>query len=229
MNTPVRIINICAIFIFFFVFCLGCTWIGYRLEGTDNPLKEAVTSTASLLAILATLTAAYVASKLFNDWREQHNKSVRNEFSLETYKKFSEFDNCITLCAFDIDALQERIAFNEEHITPGSSEFIKYVPDIEKILESLSSVKKNYTIYLNAQRAYGAVTGQSEKISNDIKKHIDEYSRITAKSLINFENVQTLVNNASKELSQFSDLSLLIYEANIKEILINLQVDDKKS
>lgn len=229
MNTPVRIINICAIFIIFFVFCLGFTWIGYRLEETPYPLKESVTSTASLLTILATLTAAYVASKLFNDWRAQHNKSVRNEFSLEAYRKFTEFDHCITLCAFNIDSLQDTIANANYHITPGSPEYIDLLPELEKMMDSLNLVKINYTNYLHAQRAYGVVTAQSNKISNDLSQYIDDYSKITNKSLKDFKNVQELLNNAKDELTQFSELAVKIYHSNISEILHNLQVEDQTS
>lgn len=229
MNTHVRIINICAIFIIFFIFCLGSTWIGYRLEGTLNPLKEAITSTASLLAILATLTAAYVASKLFNDWRIQHNKSVRNEFSLEAYKKFSEFDHSLTLCAFNIESLQDNIADATYHITPGTLFYTELLPIMEKVTSGLILVKINFSSYLQAQRAYGAVTGQSAMVSKILDEYIIEYSKITNKNVKDFENVQELTNNSKMELKQFSDFSAKIYNSNIRELLRNLQVEDQTS
>ncbi|AYA68610.1 hypothetical protein CDG62_09795 [Acinetobacter sp. WCHA55] len=229
MNTPVRIINICAIFIIFFVLILGATWIGYRLEHTPNPLKEAVSSTASFLAILATLTAAYVASKLFNDWRVQHNKSVRNEFSLETYKKFSEFDHSLTLCAFDIESLEDSIADATYHITPGTPYYQDLLPKMEKVVNGLILVKINFSSYLQAQRAYGAVTGQSENVHKVIEYYINEHSRITNKPLKQFKNVQEFINNSGTEVKNFSDFSARIYNSNIREILNNLQVEDKTS
>lgn len=229
MNTPVKIINICTIFILFFVFCLGSTWIGYRLEGTENPLKEAVTSSASLLAILATLTAAYVASKLFNDWREQHNKSVRNEFSLETYRKFSEFDHSLSLCGFNIESLQDDIKDSPYHITSGTPAYTNLISEIEKVTNSLVLVKINFSSYLQAQRAYGAVTGQSDHVRQVINNYISEYSKITNKPLKEFENVQEFTNNSREELKKFSDFSARIYNSNIREILHNLQVEDQTS
>lgn len=224
MNTPVRIISICAIFIIFFAFSLGATWIGYRLEDTPNPLKEAVSSTASLLAILATLTAAYVASKLFNDWREQHNKSVRNEFSLDTYKKFSEFDHSLTLCSFNIESLQDSIADAQYHISSGTPAYPKLIPEIEKVANSLISVKINFSGYLQSQRAYGAVTGQSENVHQVMESYINEFYEISNQSPKEFENVQEYINNSREELERFSEFSAEIYESNIKEILHNLQV-----
>ena len=229
MNTPIKIINICTIFILFFVFCLGSTWIGYRLEGTENPLKEAVTSSASLLAILATLTAAYVASKLFNDWREQHNKSVRNEFSLETYRKFSEFDHSLSLCGFNIESLQDDIKDSPYHITSGTPAYTNLISEIEKVTNSLVLVKINFSSYLQAQRAYGAVTGQSDHVRQVINNYISEYSKITNKPLKEFENVQEFTNNSREELKKFSDFSARIYNSNIREILHNLQVEDQTS
>lgn len=42
-------------------------------------LEKALNTTGSYFGGIATLTAAYIASKMFNDWRAQHNKSVDKE------------------------------------------------------------------------------------------------------------------------------------------------------
>lgn len=44
----------------------------------------------------ATLAAAYIASRLFNDWKEQHNKEIEIQFILKVIDSFELFDLKIT-------------------------------------------------------------------------------------------------------------------------------------
>lgn len=47
---------------------------------TQQPLKDALSITASFFGGFATLTAAYIASKLFNDWKMQHNAFTKANY-----------------------------------------------------------------------------------------------------------------------------------------------------
>lgn len=49
-------------------------------DSSNYPLKEALSITASFFGGFATLTAAYIASKLFNDWKHEYNKNTENEY-----------------------------------------------------------------------------------------------------------------------------------------------------
>lgn len=42
-------------------------------------LKDALSDTASFFGGIATLVAAYIATQLFNDWKEQHNKNLEKD------------------------------------------------------------------------------------------------------------------------------------------------------
>ena len=58
------------------IFLLAFTWIIFDFQKSSNSLKDSWAIVSSLFGGFATLTAAYIASKLFNDWGEQHNKTV---------------------------------------------------------------------------------------------------------------------------------------------------------
>ena len=50
---------------------------------STQPLKDALSITASFFGGLATLTAAYIASRLFNDWKEQKKYEVPYSLTLD--------------------------------------------------------------------------------------------------------------------------------------------------
>lgn len=49
------------------------------VEPTKQPLKDALSITSSFFGGFTTLTAAYIASKLFNDWTEQEEYNQKKE------------------------------------------------------------------------------------------------------------------------------------------------------
>ena len=65
-DTVEKIITVCALF-------FSLVWMLFKIEGVNTPFKESLAVTISLFAALATIGAAYIASKLFNDWREAEN------------------------------------------------------------------------------------------------------------------------------------------------------------
>ncbi len=70
------IIDVCgyiaSIIVIFFFFTL---WL-FSYNQINDALKEAWNSSISLSSALATIGAAIIASKLYNDWRTQHNANL---------------------------------------------------------------------------------------------------------------------------------------------------------
>jgi len=48
-------------------------------------LKDSLSTTSGFFGGIATLVAAYIASKLFNRWEDQHNKQVNSDFIMKLY------------------------------------------------------------------------------------------------------------------------------------------------
>ncbi|RZG76656.1 hypothetical protein [Acinetobacter sp. WCHAc060025] len=61
-------------------------------DSSNHPLKESLSITASFFGGFATLTAAYIASKLFNDWKDTHNKNIDAQLCMRIYD-FIDFAN----------------------------------------------------------------------------------------------------------------------------------------
>lgn len=52
---------------------------------TLSTLKDSLSTTSGFFGGIATLVAAYIASKLFNRWEDQHNKQVNSDFIMKLY------------------------------------------------------------------------------------------------------------------------------------------------
>ena len=72
------------------VFSASYNFILLDTKPTEQPLKDALSITASFFGGFATLTAAYIASKLFNNWKEQHNLQI---IAYEAKQAFHLFHN----------------------------------------------------------------------------------------------------------------------------------------
>ncbi|RDF51892.1 hypothetical protein DWA18_17095, partial [Acinetobacter baumannii] len=82
---------IASICIMFFFFTL---WL-YSYNGIESPLKEAWSLTISVLSALATLGAAIIAAKLFNDWREQEQYNQKSSQINKVIMNAEEFEKII--------------------------------------------------------------------------------------------------------------------------------------
>ncbi|ENW33965.1 hypothetical protein [Acinetobacter baumannii] len=97
MNQKIKVIlidtfgwitSICIIFFFFTL------WL-YSYNDIESPLKEAWSLTISLLSALATLGAAIIAAKLFNDWREQEEYNQRSTQINKVIMNAEDFEKII--------------------------------------------------------------------------------------------------------------------------------------
>ncbi|ENV16440.1 hypothetical protein [Acinetobacter guillouiae] len=59
-------------------------------DSSNYPLKEALSITASFFGGFATLTAAYIASRLFNDWRLEKDHDTKAIYLNNAIQKLSE-------------------------------------------------------------------------------------------------------------------------------------------
>lgn len=117
------------------------------VDPSKQPLKDALSIAASFFGGFATLTAAYIASKMFNDWKDEHNKSVDkeivfgvisnlNSFLLET----QHFHNSISQVV-DLSELRQFNLSDDEF-----TETIKYLRQIIRQHENaIANVTNNYS------------------------------------------------------------------------------------
>lgn len=77
MKIKDKILNCFAIAFISLLFLFAFTWIIFYFQSSANSLKDTWTIVSSLFGGIATLTAAYIASLLFSDWRDNYNANIR--------------------------------------------------------------------------------------------------------------------------------------------------------
>lgn len=98
MDIKSLVSNVIATCILILLFLLAFTWIFFDFYNTSSSLKDSLSIVSSLFGGIATLAAAYIASKLFNDWKEQHNKQVDSDFIMKLYDCLFEMRQSSTNC-----------------------------------------------------------------------------------------------------------------------------------
>lgn len=79
-DTKNIVVNALAIVLIATLFVLAFTWIIIDYNGSSESLKDAWDITGSFFGGITTLLAAYIASRLFNDWRDQHKVNFYEKF-----------------------------------------------------------------------------------------------------------------------------------------------------
>ena len=79
--------TIAATFVILF-FLLAFTWIIFDFQGSSSSLKDSWGVASSLFGGIATLVAAYIASLLFNDWKDQEKYRITSSLALDCLKDY---------------------------------------------------------------------------------------------------------------------------------------------
>jgi len=149
-----KIINVIAITVAVGFFCFASSWILFEFKGSSNSLKDTWSIVSSFFSGGAALIAAYIASLLFHDWKEQHNKSILSHEAKIIFRKISEsylllatynksldqmLGNSVTFSIGNIDkSMGPLVSFNQEIIVD-----LKYFENLSSE-SKLNSLIKTY-------------------------------------------------------------------------------------
>lgn len=183
------------------------TIVGFLLE--TNWLKTAITSREVnvILKDSLTITAAFLAPVaafvLFSDWREQHNKQVRNEFGLKVFNQFEKFSKEIDKASFlftELDCLMP-----DEHrdkLDPNRMPLMLYHPIFEENRNLILSfwnqihvIQEEFNTLIDTFRYFGVVTNQLRQMESWLKNILEE-----------FENIHDELNDSYSEYLQFLEI-----------------------
>lgn len=94
MNSEIktRLINTFGTISYLIVIFFFFTLILFMHNDVEDALKESWVASIYFLSVLATLGAAYIASSLFNDWREQQKYQNLLLFAMKCNDSFFNFD-----------------------------------------------------------------------------------------------------------------------------------------
>lgn len=219
-----------------YFFC-GYLIVGYLIDSNflkETPPKEKIYEIfKDSLSITAAFLAPAAAFLLFSDWREQHNKTVRNEFSLKVFNQFEKFEIEIHKASM--------IWIEMDHLLPeefkNSYEF-EYIPihlnnkilkENEALILSfflkIREIQDEFNIFLDKLRYFGIASGRQIEI---FKKAIFLLSKFEEISTSNEEDESYseflhLLEISSNKLIKYQEFIDEINEIIINDLLSQLQ------
>ncbi|MBI1450371.1 hypothetical protein IL972_00265 [Acinetobacter sp. FL51] len=174
-------VSICIFTILTFV----VVWLGFPAEKPQDSFKDALDFSGGIFAGSTTFGAAVIAAHLFNDWKEQHNKSVLAHEAKELHKLLIEFP--LSIIEYDL-LLKERYS---------SPSFIEKLDDI---------IKKNQYNVINLNNFYNLsgdkkILDYTTKLSHRIKRHLELSDDLTTNNpSVPIEEVHVEVENFKSDI-----------------------------
>lgn len=108
MKIKDKILNCFAIAFISLLFLFAFTWIIFDFQSSANSLKDTWTIVSSLFGGIATLTAAYIASLLFNDWRVEKQFELNKEYLDRLFSLIFDIKNNISSQSHQIAHIYNR-------------------------------------------------------------------------------------------------------------------------
>ncbi|MCG5225722.1 hypothetical protein [Acinetobacter pittii] len=179
-------------------FLLETYWLSktINLPKLNGILKDSLTLTAGFLAP----GAAFI---LFTDWREQHNKQVRNEFGLKVFNQFEKFSKEIDQLGFIYTEL--------EYLLPDESKdkldpfriplgldhpiFEMTKPLMQRYSKQMYLIQDEFNTLIDNFRYFGVVTNQLNPMVPWIKGILED-----------FANIHDELNDGYSEYLQFLEI-----------------------
>lgn len=231
MNTKELIKNtfgaVLALTIIIFVVVL----IAYGCSGIASPLKEALIITIGFFGGFATLGAAFIAAYLFNDWRDQHNKQVKNQFSLSAFNQFEIFkksifdmQRAIIKLSCYVDMVKSNPNINQDTIPADyNAETISLVErktnEIDLEFHELIQKIKDMSIVINDREENKIKIQKYFELLKDVHANTERPSKLD-----DVDDLQLLLNYHTAISLGYTKLQNSIEESTVNPILEQLKV-----
>lgn len=199
MNPTALAFNIIVVLILALVFFLMLSLIVFQFYNFD--LGDAWAFSGSIFGGMTTLAAAYIASKLYDDWRNPHNLNIETEHKKDILKiirkikpleyKYDRLlsNHFIYKCAPDRTF---PISLNDDEL----SQLTEYINELLSLLDELHLITKDVKIknlldhYYNYAQLYNYILVRSNFLySQEDKSELIEFLRTNLKfDFIDIEN-----------------------------------------
>lgn len=193
MRIKNSISNVLSISFVALLFLFAFTWIIFDFNGSSSSLKDTWSIVSSFFGGLTTLVAAYIASLLYNDWRDQENEVFKRNLAYNIYNDMSDllFMLLVMNQKYNIDDLQLKFhKINMDLLLYSKKEHL-----IKPIIKEFSY------IYLKQISIY-----ETNKKNNKIQK-IEEVSDLINKygtvlhTVANFVGIEVSAETIQNELN----------------------------
>lgn len=191
-------------------------------------LKDALSISAAFLAPVA----AFV---LFSDWREQHNKQVRNEFALKVFRQFELFEKSIQeACIIDIEMdnlvpNECRENFNGERLPIYLNDRI-FKDNNNLILSFNYKIRESqelFNVLLDDIRYFGIVSSNIKEIASIVSILLVRFQEVSISDEENdtYSEYLQLLEINSRKLNGYYELRNEVSDLLITDILKTLKAD----
>lgn len=223
MNIQKRISNIIAIAFISTLFIFAFTWIIFDFQNSANALKNTWSIVSSLFGGITTLIAAYIASLYFNDWKEQHNKEIRNKFALQIYDCYVSLTNSILDFGLQIEGIQPpKKTYIPFLATKNSRNLLN---EFEKLNQHYDKVNIQISYLLDRLREFGIITKQEFEIQTHIQEYLNIYETLIETNMSEATTIEEIILIYNKIYEDYGNLRNKIYTLTVEQILKELQAN----
>lgn len=210
MNSEIktRLINTFGTISYLIVIFFFITLILYMESDVKDAIKEAWGSSIGFLSVLATLGAAYIASSLFNDWREQENTIFKRNLAHTIFNDMSELLGMMFLSSnqdktvYDVQIKFQKI--NSDLMLYSNSE-----PKIRELIQKFG------VVYIKQLGIFEASKTNKEIAKSSKMDFISEYGLI----LRAWSNLVD-INISSNDIDLYLDALKAVQMIDYKELMI---------
>ncbi|PZT84925.1 MAG: hypothetical protein DI627_14445 [Acinetobacter sp.] len=220
-----KIINVIAITVAVGFFCFASSWILFEFKGSSNSLKDTWSIVSSFFSGGAALIAAYIASLLFNDWREIKKNEIQVNYVLVIKKQVQDILNRIN---------SNRTQFYKWKIKIRRKEFS--VVELRQLSNEIWEFEYEIVVYLNQiildmnELHYVIHKEPEDPKTNDLRKKIESLNKIGIRE-DNFHKVweERITTNVLDDYFNYftNDLTMFLYNEIITQYLDILRVTDE--
>lgn len=185
VSTIILITSFCSIYLFALIFCIYINSNSQIL----STLKDSLSTTSSFFGGIATLVAAYIASQLFNDWRDEKEFEIVKDSSLELLQAALNLNSTIESIMV--------IVFEFENFTDTDEyeNYIKTCNDLSKnFLNNIIDIKnknnKYHGLVLDFENDEKFFSQNDLQLASDLFKEIHDNVLITVKNYNNNTNIE---------------------------------------
>lgn len=193
----------------------------FTLKYWLNNSADNISAFGSILGAVGAFFAAFIATYLFNDWKDQHNKQVQNTFAIQVFDSFSIFEKNILEYSLFISHLQElRSSYENYELTweilnkDGNIIYIQNIntkkDELDLSFYKLISKLKNYYIFNN----------NKEEFKKNHEIYFNKFTEINKNLLPSYRLVDVLIEHEARYIG-CKDLLNLIDLLDIQNIIKN--------
>lgn len=215
-----RSFSIISVVSFLLLFCIFL--ILYKYWGDKNAVQNSLVTTGALFSAVATLAAAIVAILLFNNWKDQHNKQVQNNLSLQVLDAFSIFERNIrefTLYVSHLEGLKK--LYNGFELTWDILRNDGHLIYLQNINSKKDEIDLNFYALMDKLRNYYIFNKNIEQYNLSYSQYFDKFIDINKDILPVITLIDQLIEYDGKIIG-YKDLKTIIDIIDIQKIIESL-------